>query len=70
MRIRAEQERQMAWEDDDQVHDRGLRIVILEGIYTQLEVSANQDRLELFFEELEIELRGEIESTIGPIERL
>lgn len=34
LRIKAEQERQLAWEDDDHIHDIGLRIVILEGIYT------------------------------------
>lgn len=70
LRIRAEQERALAWEDDDHIHEIGLRIVILEGIYTEDEVAANRDRLDVFFEELEVELRGEIEATIGPIERM
>ena len=52
----------MAWEDDDNIHGIGLRIVVLEGIYTAEEVAENQDRIEAFFEELELELRGEIES--------
>jgi hypothetical protein len=34
LRIKAEQERQLAWDDDLHIHEMGLRIVILEGIYT------------------------------------
>ena len=70
-RIKAEQERQLAWEDDlDTMHEKGLRIIILEGMYTDEEVAANRGQLEAFFKELEDELRGEVEATIGPIERI
>ncbi len=42
MRIKAEQERQLAWEDDlHTLHEKGLRIIILQGIYTQDEVEGN-----------------------------
>jgi hypothetical protein len=45
--------------------------VILHGIYTQEEVAENAGREEIFFEELELELREEIESSMGrPIERM
>ena len=37
MRIKAEHERQMAW-DEDQLHEVGLKIVILEGFYTLEEI--------------------------------
>jgi len=33
MRIKAEHDRQMAW-DEEQVHEVGLKIIILEGFYT------------------------------------
>ena len=70
-RIKAEQERQLAWEDDlDTMHEKGLRIIILEGMYTDEEVAANRGQLEAFFKELEDELKGEVEATIGPIERI
>ena len=39
-------------------------------MYTQDELAENFDRVDYFLEELEIELRGEIESTIGPIEKV
>ena len=44
--------------------------MIIEGLYTQEEVSENNERLQLFFEELELELRSEIESQMGPVERM
>ena len=37
MRIKAQQERQNAWDEDDE-HDIGLKIVILEDFYTVEEV--------------------------------
>ena len=50
MRIKAEQERQLAWEDDlHTMHEKGLRIVILEGMYTLEEVQANAGNIEGFF---------------------
>jgi hypothetical protein len=52
------------------MHEKGLRIIILEGMYTEEEVAANRGQLEAFFKELEDELRGEVEATIGPIERI
>lgn len=48
----------------------GLRIVILEGMWTQEEIEYNQDRLDYFFEELELELRAEIEQNIGAIDKI
>ena len=39
VRIKAEQERQLAWEDDlHTMHEKGLRIVILESLYTEEEI--------------------------------
>ncbi len=72
MRIKAEQERQLAWDDDDHIHEIGLRIIILEGIYTEAEVIENQEigQLDFFLEELELELRREIETAFGPIEKM
>mmetsp|Transcript_13656 Transcript_13656/g.9820 ORF Transcript_13656/g.9820 Transcript_13656/m.9820 type:complete len:117 (+) Transcript_13656:1016-1366(+) len=60
-------ERQMAWEDED-LHDLGLKIVILENIYTPEEVSGEE--AEMFLEELEVELRAEIEASIGPVVKM
>ena len=37
MRIKAEQDKQKAWEDEE-LHDNGLKIVILQGFYTQEEL--------------------------------
>ena len=37
LRIKAEQKRNLAW-DDDEVHDIGLKIIILERFFTQDEV--------------------------------
>ena len=37
MRLKAERERQMAW-DEDELHEVGLKIVILEGFFTVVEV--------------------------------
>ena len=70
LRIKAEQERQLAWDDDLRVHEVGLHIIILEHIYTEEELKANLDRVDFFFEELELELRSEIEVSIGPIEKI
>ena len=45
--------------------------MIIEGIYTEHEVTTlNKGRVEFFMEELEIELRGEIEATMGKVERM
>ncbi len=39
IRIRAEQERQLAWEDDlETLHEQGLRIIVIEEFYTEREV--------------------------------
>lgn len=71
LRLKAEQLRHMAFEEDEHsIHEKGLRIVILEGIYTGEEVEENRERLDFFFEELELELREEIESSMGPVERM
>ena len=37
MKIKAEIDKQKAWEDEE-LHDSGLKIVILEGFYTLAEV--------------------------------
>ncbi len=55
-------EKQMGWDEETKF---GLKIVIIENIYTKQELLQNLDRLDYFFEELEIELGGEIASTIG-----
>ena len=38
LRIKAEQERLLAWDDDMHIHEIGLRIIILEHVFTQAEV--------------------------------
>jgi hypothetical protein len=39
LRIKAEQDRQLAWEDDlHTLHEQGLRIIVIEGFYTEEEV--------------------------------
>lgn len=70
MRIKAEQERNLAWDDDLQIHEKGLRIIVLDQVYTPEEVQANNDNIDYFFEELELEMKGEIEATIGPVEKM
>lgn len=70
LRIKAELERKLGDEDDLHIHEIGLRIVILEGMYTEEEVLSYQERLDFFFDELELELRQEIEAGIGPIEKI
>lgn len=52
------------------IHEIGLRIIILEGMFTLDEVELNIDREDYFFEELEIELRAEIEQSIGAIDKI
>ena len=44
MRIKAEQQRQFAWEEDE-LHEIGLKIIILEGLYTLDEVRQNEENL-------------------------
>lgn len=39
-------------------------------MFTQEEVRMNEDRLDYFFQELEMELRGEIEQNIGAIDKI
>ena len=73
LRIKAERDRQLAWEDDiETMHEQGLRIIIIEGMYTEDEVlmSERNDTVDNFFNDLELEIRGEVESSIGPIERV
>ena len=49
LRIKAEQDRQLAWEDDlHTMHEKGLRIVILEGMYTEEEVLSSRGQVESF----------------------
>ena len=45
---------------------------MIEGFYTEQEVRQEEaaGHIDQFFNELELELRGEVESTIGPIERV
>ncbi|CDW88320.1 rna binding domain protein [Stylonychia lemnae] len=69
LRIKAEQERQLAWDDDMHIHEIGLRIVILEGMFTMEEVEQNSDRTDVFFQELEYEIRSEIEN-FGAIDKM
>ena len=70
LRIQAEQQRHLAWDDDFHIHDLGLRIIILEGMYTIEEINFNKERIEQFLQELEFEIRQEIEASIGPIEKV
>ena len=54
------------------MHDMGLKIVILNHFYTYEEVASllDEETMLQFFQELEGELRAEIESTIGPIDKI
>jgi len=81
LRIKAEHERQMAW-DEEELHEVGLKIVILEGFYTLDEIEEITSQFpeedlegvmlakQQFFKELESELRAEIESKIGPVHKI
>ena len=79
MKVKAEQDKQKAWEDEE-LHDSGLKIIVLQGFYTQTEVEqAKQGQVEPetvqelvnnFFKELEEEIRMEIESKVGPLGRV
>jgi hypothetical protein len=48
----------------------GLKIVILENMYAKEDLEANAHRIDFFFEELELDLRSEIEGSIGPIAKM
>jgi hypothetical protein len=52
------------------MHEMGLKIVILENMYSREDLETNADRIDYFFEELELDLRSEIEATIGPIAKI
>jgi HIV Tat-specific factor 1 len=48
----------------------GLKIVILTHMYTLDELEAAGENVDYFIEEVEMELRGEIESSIGVIHKI
>lgn len=52
------------------MHDMGLKIVVLENMYTKEELDSAGEKVDYFLEDLEIELRSEIESGIGPIQKM
>ena len=56
------------WNEDDEIK-KGLKIVILKGLFSQEEI-AKEASADNFVKELEIDIRGECETKIGPIERL
>lgn len=51
----------MGW-DEDKIHDIGLKIVILTNFFTEEEVLRVGEQQDAFFQDLEAELRGEIET--------
>ena len=59
----------MAWEDEE-LHDIGLNIIVVEHLYTKEEIGETSEQFDYFKEELELELRSEIESSIGSIKKL
>ena len=71
--------KQKTW-DEEGVDKVGLKIVILEGFYTLVELEqAKQGQVEEtlvaklvsnFFDELELEIRMEIESKVGPLQKV
>lgn len=73
MRIKAEMDKQKAW-DDSELHHSGLKVVILKGFYTTAELQAAQSQqgnlAEAFFKELEEELRVEIEQKVGSVAKI
>ena len=73
MRIKAEMGKQKAWEDSE-LHHVGLKVVILQGFYTQDEMQTTMAEqgitAEEFFQELEQELRVEIEEKIGSVAKI
>jgi len=56
------------WNDDEELH-KGLKIVIIKGLFS-LEEVAKEPSAEQFFKELEQDIREECTQKVGEIERL
>ena len=67
-RIKSEIERLLTWNEDEELQ-KGLKIVILKGLFTKEEV-AKEESKEKFFKELEEDIRAECAQKVGDIERL
>ena len=53
------------------MHNIGLKVIVLENFYTYSEVQeVGEDFVEDFFQDLELEIRAEVESKIGPISKI
>lgn len=69
LRIKAEHERQTAW-GDEEIHNIGLKIVVLENFYTYDEMMEAGEEYPELFKELELEIRSEVESKTGSIVKI
>lgn len=67
-RIKTELERLFTWNDDEELQ-KGLKIIILKGLFTLEEVEKEQSK-EQFFKELEADIRSECAEKVGEIDRL
>lgn len=68
LKIRSEVERLFTWNEDDE-NQKGLRIVILKGLFTLEEVDKEENK-EQFFKEIEDDIRSECAQKLGPVDRL
>lgn len=66
-RIKSEVERLFTWNEDEEAR-KGLRIVILKGVFTMEEVEIEPNK-EQFFKDLEEDIKTECTEKLGEIER-
>lgn len=53
------------------MHKIGLKVIVLQHFYTYDEVlEAGENFLDDFFQDLEMEIRAEVESKVGPISKI
>jgi len=67
-RIKTEVERLFTWNEEDE-EERGLRIVILKGVFTQEEIESAENK-EQFLKEIEEDIKSECTEKLGEIDRL
>eukprot|EP01022_Parablepharisma_sp_SALTPOND_P014368 TRINITY_DN1947_c0_g1_i1.p1 TRINITY_DN1947_c0_g1~~TRINITY_DN1947_c0_g1_i1.p1 ORF type:complete len:498 (-),score=72.93 TRINITY_DN1947_c0_g1_i1:3959-5362(-) len=67
-RIKTEIERLFTWSEDE-VLQKGLKIVVMKGVFTLEEVSKDPNP-EQFFKELEEDIKMECEQKLGEVERI
>jgi HIV Tat-specific factor 1 len=67
-RIKTEVERLFTWNEEEE-EERGLRIVVLKGVFTPEEIG-NAENKQQFLKEIEEDIRAECTEKLGEIDRL